>query len=189
MDTTGDKIPDIVAAKTKGNEGLEIYQTARRGGRLDFDPLPQPFREAGCDNVATGDTDGNGDIDIAASSGGKGVQVLLNEGNGRSFRRLTLATGTYEDTGIVLGDLNHDGRLDVIASNHPGKLPRLFLCNASGAVKFSEAYQEGLKVPAAIGYRIAVADLDGDKRNDVGVGASGGLRVFLGNGCQGPESS
>jgi len=188
-DVTGDALADVIAAKTSGNKGVEIHETVRTGGRLRFESLRQPFTEAPCDDVAAGDIDLDGDIDIAASSGGKGVQVLLNEGEGRSFRRLTLATGTYEDTGIALGDVNHDRRLDVIVSNHPGETPRLFLCNASGEARFSEAYQDALKMPAAIGYRIAVADLDGDGRNDLAIGTSHGLRLFLGNGCRGDEST
>jgi hypothetical protein len=188
-DVTGDKRPDVIAAKTSGNHGIEIHETVLSGGKLQFKPLPQPFTEASCDDVAADDIDADGDIDIAASSGGKGVQVLVNEGNGRSFRRLTLATDTYEDTGIALGDVNHDRRLDVVVSNHPGEPPRLFLCNPSGEVRFSKAYQDVVELPAAIGYRIAVADLDGDRRNDLAIGTSGGLRLFLGNGCTGDAST
>jgi hypothetical protein len=186
-DVTGDKIPDVIAVKTKGNKGVELHQTVRRGGQLEFELLPQPFTGTSCDDLAVGDIDGDGDMDIAASSGGKGVQVLLNEGNGRDFRKLTLPTGTYEDTGIVLGDLNHDGRLDIIVGNHPGTPPRFFLCSASGEVTFSDACQDLLKVPS-IGYRIAVADLDGDRRHDIAIGTSSGMRLFLGNGCQGDEA-
>jgi hypothetical protein len=189
-DISGDKILDIIAVKTKGRpKGLELFQTRLVGREPRFEPMASPFTEAGCDDVAVGDIESDGDLDIAVSTGGKGVQVLLNEGNGMSFEKLHLETNVYEDTGVAMGDVNGDGRLDVISANHPGKALRLFLCNRAGKVNYSSAYTEGLP-GAAIGYRIAVVDLNGDTLADLAVGSSrAGMRLFFGNGCQGPEST
>jgi len=188
-DVTGDKILDIIAVKTDGRpKGLELFRTELRDGKVRFSALPSPLTDLRCDDVAVGDIESDGDIDIAVSTGGQGVNVLVNQGKGTSFDRLALPTDVYEDTGIAMGDVNHDGRLDVISANHPGKNLRLFLCSGSGAVRYSRAHTEGLP-GAAIGYRIAIADLNGDGLNDLAVGSSrAGMRLFLGNGCKGPES-
>jgi hypothetical protein len=189
-DLTGDKIPDIVAVKNQANKtGLELFQSALASGGMQFQPLPSPLTGTPCDDVAVGDIDSDGDLDIAVSTGGKGVKVLLNQGKGLSFRSLTLETDTYEDTGIALGDVNMDGRLDVITSNHPGKNPRLFLCSNAGEVSYSAAHTKGLSINPCIGYRIAIADLNLDGFNEAVVGTEQGLRIFLGNGCRGPEAT
>jgi len=104
-----------------------------------------------------------------------------------SFLTLSLGTGNYEDTAITLGDLNNDKRLDVVVTNHPGKNPRIFLCSRSGDVSYSTAYV-GLHIPQSIGYKARVVDFNGDMYADVVVGTQAGLRVFLGNGCEGLES-
>lgn len=69
-----------------------------------------------------------------ADVAGKGVKILLNNGNASPFTTLSLVTDTYEDTAIALGDPNADKRLDVVVTNHPGKNPRVFLCSALGTV-------------------------------------------------------
>ncbi len=189
-DITGDGLLDVIAVKTTGRPaGLELFATRLVGGKAQFESLPSPYTETVCDDVAVGDIESDGDLDIAVSTGGNGVQILLNDGNAKSFTKLSLPTNVYEDTGIALGDVNNDKRLDVISNNHPGENPRLFLCSSRGKVSFSSAHREGLS-GAGIGYRIVVDDFNGDRLNDLAIGGTvGGLRLFLGNGCRGAEST
>jgi len=158
--------------------------TSLSAKEMRFTQLPSPFKDAACDDVAVADIESDGDLDIAVSTGGKGVQVFVNDGKA-AFRRIELATENYEDTGIAFGDVNHNGRLDIVASNHPGKNLRLFMCSAKGAVSYDGRHTEGLEVSPGIGYRIVVADFNGDRFNDMAVGTASGLRLFLGNGCRG----
>ena len=188
-DVTGDGVIDVLAVTTVGRpKGLEIHKTTLSGKQMRFALLPSPFKDTGCDDLAVADIESDGDSDIAVSTGGKGVQVLVNDGKA-GFRRIELATGNYEDTGIAFGDVNHDGRLDVIASNHPGNNVSLFLCSRKGAVSYDGPHTDGLVVSPGIGYRIAVADFNGDQFNDMAVGTESGLRLFLGNGCKGSVSN
>ena len=189
-DLTGDGVPDVIAVKTDGRPaGLELFRTRLNGGEPRFDPLASPFTEKGCDDVAVGDIESDGDLDLALATRGAGIQVLLNEGDGESFRRLSLPTDVYEDSGIGMGDVNGDGRLDVVSSNHPGENLRLFLCSDSGRVSYGPARTEGLP-GAGIGFKIVIADFNGDDHGDLAVGSQReGVRIFYGNGCSGPESS
>ena len=189
-DLTGDEVPDVIAVKTAGTPpGLELFRTRLSGGEPRFDTLRSPYTEKGCDDVAVGDIESDGDLDLALATRGAGIQILLNEGSGESFRRLSLQTNVYEDTGIGMGDLNGDGRMDVVSSNHPGENLRLFLSTESGPVSYGAAHTAGLP-GAGIGYNIVIADFDGDRHNDMAVGSERqGVRIFYGNGCSGPESS
>ena len=184
-DVTGDGILDVLAVTTVGRpNGLEVYKTTLSGRKMRLTALPSPLTNVACDDLAVADIESDGDMDIAASTGGKGVRVLVNDGHA-TFRQLELATETYEDTGVAFGDVNHDGRLDVIASNHPGENLRLFLCAEQGDVRYDGPHVDGLSVSPGIGYRVAVADFNADRFNDLAVGGESGVRMFLGNGCKG----
>lgn len=186
-DVTGDKILDILAVKTAGRpKGLEILRANLVEDAMEFEPIESPFTEAGCDDLAVGDVESDGDMDIAIST--KGVLVLLNDGEANSFTSIKLATGNYEDTGVAFGDVNHDGRLDVVASNHPGENASLFLCNSSGEVAYDTGHAENLDAGSGIGYKIAIADFNSDKFNDLAIGSADGLFVYLGNGCKGADT-
>lgn len=189
-DITGDKVPDIVAAKTDGpTRGVELFRTIKSAAGLAFEPIPSPFNDTACDDVAVADIDADGDLDIAVSTGGRGIQVLLNDGTGSGFRRLELATNVYEDTGIALGDANGDGRLDVVSANHPGRNPHLFLQSTSGETTFDHGHDEGLTIGPGIGYRMTFGEFDADGKTDIAFGTQGGVRLFAGNGCSGAPST
>lgn len=191
-DVTGDGMPDALAARN-GHEdrlkGLEIYASVIQNGTIAFASCQRPYTSRVCDDLTVGDVESDGDLDIALATGGEGVKILLNNGNASSFRELTLATDTYEDTAIALADLNRNQRLDVVVTNHPGKPPRVFLCSGKGTVAYSSAYVDSLNIPATIGYKTAVADFDADGHVDLAIGTNSGLEAFLGNSCQGAESS
>lgn len=190
-DITGDGLLDVLAVRNDDSRtarGLTIFKTSLSGKSMQFEPMQSPFTQAGCDDLAVADIESDGDLDIALATRGQGVKILLNNGNGTSFDILSLETDTYEETAIALGDLNTDKRLDVVATNHPGKNPRVFLCSASGSTSYSTAFVDGLNIPPTIGYKTAITDFNGDKLPDLAVGTRNGIKFFIGNGCTGPES-
>lgn len=191
-DVTGDGVLDVLAVKNGSEDtgkGLELFESALQNKPATFKALKSPFSDRTCDDLAVGDIELDGDLDIALATGGEGVKILLNNGNASSFTIFSLATGTYEDTAIALGDLNADKRLDVVVTNHPGKNPRVFLCSASGTVAYSTAYVDGLDIPPTIGYKTGIADFDADGDTDLAIGTRTGLKLFLGNGCTGAETT
>jgi hypothetical protein len=190
-DVTGDGVLDVLAVKNGSKDtgkGLEIFASILQNKSAGFKALKSPLSDTTCDDLAVGDIEQDGDLDIALATGGEGVKILLNNGNASSFTILSLATDTYEDTAIALGDLNADKRLDVVVTNHPGKNPRVFLCSSSGAVSYSTAYVDGLNIPPTIGYKTGVADFNADGHADLAIGTRAGLKLFLGSGCVGAES-
>ena len=122
-DITGDGVPDMLAVRN-GHEdrtkGLEFFESVVQNKSIDFKARKSPYSSRGCDDLTVGDIESDGVLDIALATGGEGVKILLNNGNASSFRMLSLATDTYEDTAIVLGDLNSDKRLTVACSSFQG---------------------------------------------------------------------
>ena len=109
-----------------------------------------------------------------------GAYAALGKGDGgfQEDKAVYTAPSTY--TGLVLADLNKDGRLDIVTAG--GGLVSVLLGNGDGTFPFT-----GSDFPVASGTLIrslAVGDLNGDGALDVVAPDSGGmtLNVLLGKG-------
>jgi hypothetical protein len=113
-DFNGDGRPDLAVAG-----GTVAVLLADADGRLS--PAPGSPYEAGtfADSIALGDFDGDGNLDaVVSSASNAAISVLLGDGQGR----LTLASGSpggsaSRPQGILTGDFNGDGALDVAVAN------------------------------------------------------------------------
>jgi len=132
---------------------------------------------AGYDHSASGDIDGDGDIDIAVSNSVEGVKIWLNQKNTGSF----VEAGPYFAAGIgkvALFDADLDGDLDLFTShNTDGNVLWINTGSANfeslGPV-FGNAFMAG----------IASGKLDEDDDFDVVLGVkenSGGNPVYFNN--------
>ena len=89
----------------------------------------------------------------------------------------TYATGTSPQS-VAIGDVNGDGRLDLISANSGSNTVSVLLGNGDGTFQSQTTYAAG-QVPNAV----AVGDVNGDGRLDIVAGGqNGGTAVLIGNG-------
>lgn len=136
----------------------------------------------GSSQLATGDFNGDGKLDLAVINGGTPagfVSILL--GNGDGTFQPKIKTPIAHDPGVIAaGDLNGDGRLDVVTlsgGNLPKKYTNALLGNGDGTFTVAWTVVNRYQQVA-----LALADLNGDGKLDLAVTSGDTLGVRLGKG-------
>ncbi len=96
-----------------------------------------------------------------------------------SAKRLGFSSGDLTPYGIARGDLNGDGKQDVVVATTTGSNIHVLLGNGDGTFQSQVAYFSGGNP-----YAVVTADFDGDGKLDVASANSteGNISVFIGNG-------
>ncbi|MGA2382721.1 MAG: VCBS repeat-containing protein [Gemmatimonadales bacterium] len=141
---------------------------------------------SGPQDIQAGDVNGDGKLDLViANNSDNTVTVLLGDGTGAftpaSGSPFTVGTGPY---GVALGDVNGDGKLDIVTGNQTSNDATVLLGDGTGG--FTQAtgspYSTGTtgSAPSAV----ALADVNGDGYLDLIVPNSGdnNVMVRLGDG-------
>jgi len=169
--------PAIAAAKEKAASQADLAKCekdppAEASTRNDR-PITPAFEEMSIEApngqfaaVEMGDVNRDGYAEILSGQrdGKEGLYLFTFDGSTWTGQQIT-QRGEYG--GLALADVTGDRILDVLAVTTKGSPKGLEIC---------------------IGYRMVIADFDGEGLNDMAVGTSSGLRLFRGNGCKGAES-
>jgi hypothetical protein len=148
--------------------------TFQQAGSLDIGAAP-------IGNLAVGDFNHDGSVDVASANSKGAVDVFLGNGDGTFQAPLESPAGPGTNF-IAAGDFNRDGKLDLAAVSF-GSVVQVLLGNGNGTFQTPVDYTVDSGSTS-----IAVADLNGDGRLDLtvsswGEGESGHfVSVLLGKG-------
>lgn len=154
-----------------GEQGLES---------TDFDPQIDIFAESGLYDVTISDLDGDGKNDIiGANSNSNSATILRNlssPGN-ISMVKTNLNIGT-RGLNTTAGDLNGDGKPEVVFSEGNDGNRLLILANFSTSGNFSFTLQT-VTVSGASTKRVVIRDMDLDGKPDLVVSNQTGNKIFI----------
>lgn len=180
-DFNGDGRDDVVVSHWNTRVLTVFLQTAQ--GTLG-PPTNYPAQNQGWDEVASGDVNRDGDADVVLMSGqgfAPNLSVYLQD-----LTHGVLSSPVPYDVqprdltnAIGIGDLNSDGRADIVAAfggNRPSSKIGVFLQNANGGLDAPLVF-DAYDIPEAV----EVADVNLDGRADVVVAHGGweALSVYL----------
>jgi FG-GAP-like repeat len=186
----------VAAGDFNGDGGTEYLTGQGAGGTSEVDLFDvkgalllalHPFAGSGSDGVyvAAGDVEGSGRAQIVVGAGAGGEpRVSIYDPTGKLLSSfLAFEPGFAGGVRVAVGDLDGDGKAEVIAGSGPGRPPEVRVFTASGTllrtiIPFGPFVAGGV-FPAA-------GDLNGDGRAEVAVGAGAGgggiVRTFDGSG-------
>jgi hypothetical protein len=166
-DLNGDGKLDLITGS--GEQGsVSILKNISTPGNIAFAPqLAVAFNNAAY-AIETADFDGDGKLDIAVANGANNtVAVRLNTGTGNdiSFAATQSFSVGQDPLDIALGDIDGDGKADIVASNHIGStLSILRNISTTGNISFADRLDINSKPQP---YYILLSDIDGDGKQDI----------------------
>jgi hypothetical protein len=181
VDANGDGRLDVITANNDDDDIAVLLGDGRGGFQrapgspFPAGPSPYPF--------AVGDVNGDGRPDVVVPNSGtknRTVTVLLGDGRG-GFRPapgspVATANGPYH---TALGDVNGDGRPDVVATHDDSNLASVLLGDGRGG------FRPAPGSPFDLGGRaggIVAMDVNGDGKADLVAAVGTDVRVLLGDG-------
>jgi hypothetical protein len=191
-DVTGDGVADVVAsADGSGSTAARVVVLDGNTGSAVTTPALLPSTYTGMVSVAVGDVTGDGVADVALGTNEGGPRARVYRGGDFSALASFLAAGATNFKGrttVALGDLNADGKADLVMTAWYSNGTRVYgynattLAPASSPTRLFSAFALGGSLGA--GANAAVGDLNGDGYGDLILGSSDGsspeVRVFSG---------
>jgi hypothetical protein len=164
-DVNGDGVSDIVVAPVKGVATIKVFDGTNGAILRSFFPYAQTFD--GGISVAVGDVNGDGKAEIFAGLASKGGAIRVFDGATGNILASYYAFAKNYTGGlnIAAGDVDGDGRSEVVAGLTVGSGPAIRVLDAlSGDVRsayytFDRNFRGGVNV--------AAGDVDGDGKVEV----------------------
>jgi len=185
-DTDGDHQLEIVTGAGPGNKPyIKVFDKNTKEVEHTFLAYNEGF--TGGVRVATGDIDGDGQMEIIAGAGpGGGAHVRVFETDGTVILSKLFPFGEEQKSGVdvAAGDIDGDGLDEIIIGAGPGGEPKVRIYEGNGQLNNTEilAYATHFRG----GVRVTAGDIDQDGQDEIitGAGPGGGphVRVFEADG-------
>jgi VCBS repeat protein/K319-like protein len=172
-DLNKDSVPDIAVANADGNQINVMFGRASGG----FTTPLQIGANGNPRDLTLADMDGDGNLDIVYTLFNfQGVQILHGDGAGTFRARMGAATVAVNPQGIVAGDFNLDGRLDLAVASNAAPLVTLLFQTAAGT--FSRQDVPGRYTTNVL----ATGDFNKDGHLDLAAASTSGaaVEIYLG---------
>ena len=166
------RLDALLGINVMGTSGVIFRGSDEGDSRLAL----EPFRfKTYARSTASGDFDGDGDVDVALGFMSHelnewltGVDVYLRRADGGYERRLVFVeNGNQGIWALDAGDVDGDGRLDVAGATGDGRLVVLLGKGDGGFALNPGVGPEGGPARGCRGYHVELVDLDGDDRAEV----------------------
>jgi alpha-tubulin suppressor-like RCC1 family protein/6-phosphogluconolactonase (cycloisomerase 2 family) len=170
-DMDGDGKPDLAVVIGAVSYKLSVFRNSSTGaGMISFDPKVDfntntsiPFF------IAIGDLDGDGKPELAISNS-TSASVFRNTSTGAGnisyAPKIDFATAASGGRSLAIGDLDGDGKPDLVVSSIVSSVNSSIFRNSStgiGDINFTPSNFVTIKQP----YAVAIADIDGDNKPDL----------------------
>ncbi|MCW3083539.1 MAG: hypothetical protein JWP12_905 [Bacteroidetes bacterium] len=172
--------PDVIM--TYANNYMSYYRNTSSIGNITFATRTDlgVFSSAVFNSMAVGDIDGDGKIDVAFAEGTNStIQVLRNTSSiGSISFVLSSVTLTGTITGVTIGDIDNDGKPEILYGASVSTIGILKNNSTPGTVSISTTPT----TLTTLGYtpgNIKLGDLDGDGKADITVGYVSGSYVSI----------
>jgi hypothetical protein len=183
-DIDGDGKHDLVVVNRNSNT-ISIFRNTSTAGSISFAPKVDVAAGIAPQQVAIGDIDGDGKSDLTFPNGTTTFSVLKNTsvpGTISFATKLDFATGV-NGNGISIGDLNADGKPDVILVNVFANSMSVFgNTSASGTISFAA------RIDYTTGFgpqNVRIGDVDADASPDLIVGSNQTIQAYRNTGSAG----
>ncbi len=190
-DIDGDGRPDVVTTNYYSNT-ITVLRNTSTSGSISFAPKVDFTTDAFPNGIAIGDIDGDGKPDVVITNYYTNtVSVFRNTSSSGSISfapKVDFTTGGTPN-GIAIGDIDGDGKPDLVVVNHTSNTVSVLRNTSSpGSISFDAKVDF---VTGATPCFVAIGDIDGDGKPDVIItnGLSNTVSVFRNTSSPGSITS